>query len=73
VNHMPFDNGAIADAFMDILNWKVEQKTIKTRCSKRVVMAHANHKAPIDCPICLADMQREAIAIANLRALTAKP
>lgn len=52
VNHMPFDEGAINDAFITVLGIPTTNKTTKTMCGKRVKIEDANHKADISCGAC---------------------
>lgn len=54
MNHMPWDDGTITDAFCGL----VTVKTTKTQCGVRVSIARANHKLPTTCEECLSEMRR---------------
>jgi hypothetical protein len=61
-NHMPFDNGAIADSFGAVIS-----KTTKTRCGKRVPVVQADHTTATTCADCLADIKAEKAFIQQAR------
>jgi hypothetical protein len=57
LNHMPWDNGALR-LFGEIL----AQRTIKTRCGKRVAFTVADERKPITCLECAVEIECERAA-----------
>lgn len=55
-NHQPWDDGAVDDAFKSVFGASAReltsQKTVKTRCNKRVPVARAVAGKPITCGNC---------------------
>ena len=61
MNHMPFDNGALR--FLREING---QKTIKTRCDKRVPFTQADEREPVSCAECQSSIAREKLFLESL-------
>ncbi len=66
-NHASWDGGAISEH--PVFSTLAPQKTIKTRCGKRVPMAHINNH-DIQCANCLDELSREARALEQIRQYT---
>jgi hypothetical protein len=58
IKHVAWDRGAIHDALVEALGFAMPQKTTKTKCGKRVVVAHIDN-GRADCQACLAELARE--------------
>lgn len=71
MNHMPWDEGAIADAFTDVFGASHiainGQKTIKTMCGKRVPVGIADHNGTTTCPDCAARIAEKQRGLERLR------
>lgn len=66
--HYPWDDGACDSAFLEVFGVVPPQKTIKTKCGKRVLKSTTKDvSALVTCDVCLAEMDREKEA--NLRLL----
>ncbi len=67
LTHAAWDDGAITDMFKGTGGF-MEQKTVKTRCGKRVATKHVDNAA-VTCPACVAEIRREAAAHEQLKEL----
>lgn len=64
MKHAAWDGGAISENpfFLATVG---QQKTIKTRCGKRVSMKHVDNDTPT-CAECLADIERERVGLIEI-------
>lgn len=60
VNHYPWDNGAIDQAFIQVLGIPTLNKTIKTKCGKRVAKHATNVNQAVTCEECRSALRDEA-------------
>ncbi len=63
----PWEDGAITSMFAGLVP---EQKTIKTRCGRRVPFKSTNADKPT-CPRCLAHIERQRLGLKMLEAYAA--
>lgn len=63
----PWEDGAISSIFAGLVP---EQKTIKTRCGRRVPFKHTSADRP-NCPRCLAHIERQKIGLKMIEAYAA--
>lgn len=66
-NHMPFDEGAVCEAFKSVLGGPPLTKTTKTMCGRRVQVSRADYTSTTTCPECQIALTRKWHAMKRLQ------